>query len=136
DRESDSTDDQARSEKYCGCRCSNAWAAAFHPRSTERRAQAEKHKGCRECRVGRTEPPGLIRKESQNWPVQRAPCIDRTNTDVNSDGANGNPPSIHSPLRNGYGLCGCQSGLPSHGRGSCTSRGRLLLIVQLDIEGR
>ena len=77
-----------------------ARAAALDPGAAERGAQAEEHERGGERRVGRAEPPGRIRKELLNRPVERAPRVDRADADVDEDGSDRDAPAMlrHSAI--------------------------------------
>ena len=81
---------QAGAEEQRGGGRGGARAAPLDPRSAERGAQSEQHQRRRERRVGRTEPPGIGRKQRLDRPVEGAPRVHRADADVHRDGADRN----------------------------------------------
>jgi hypothetical protein len=94
DRETEAADDEPHAEEQRGARGRHRGTATLDPWSAERRAQAEQDKCGRECRIGRTEPPGLVGKQRLDRPVERAPGVDRSDADVNRNGSDRDAPAI------------------------------------------
>ena len=92
-RQADAAHDEARTEEQRRCRCRRPRTAPFDPRSGERGAETEQRERGGERDVGRAEPPWRIGKQRLDGSVERAPRVDRSDADVNENGADGNPPA-------------------------------------------
>ena len=111
-RQPGAADQQTTPEEQRGRGRRRPRAATFDPRTTERRTQAEQRQRGRKCRVGRAEPPGLIRKQLLDRAIERAPRVNRADADMDQDCTDRYTPAVWRDI--GHGT-----------RESSTERGRL-----------